>query len=84
MFLSEEFDKCGEDILKVSGKTIKKGQTVEVSVPKPRFDWYCGGTLEHTTAPAPTNKVQVKRAASGRDITWRTFFASTPAPDFTW
>lgn len=84
VFLSEEFDKCGEDILKVSGKTIKKGQTVEVSVPKPRFDWYCDGSLEHTTAPAPTNKVQVKRAASGRDITWRTFFASTPAPDYTW
>lgn len=84
VFLSEEYDKCGEDILKVSGKKIKKGQTVEVSVPNKRFDWYCGGSLEHTTAPAPTNHVQVKRAASGRDITWRCFFASTPAPDYTW
>lgn len=84
VFLSEELDKCGEDVLKVSGKTIKKGQTVVVSVPNPRFDWYCGGSLEHTTAPAPTNEVQVKRAASGRDITWRTFFSSTPAPDYAW
>ncbi|MFV8756393.1 hypothetical protein ACNOYE_38080 [Nannocystaceae bacterium ST9] len=84
VFLSEEYDKCGEDDLKVSGKTIKKGKTVTVAVPKPRFDWTCGGTLEHTTAPAPTNEVQVKRAASGRDITWRCFFSSTPDPDYTW
>lgn len=84
VFLGEEYDKCGGDVLKVSGKNIKKGQTVVVSVPKPRFDWYCDGTLEHTTAPAPTNEVQVKRAASGRDITWRTFFTSTPDPDYTW
>ncbi len=84
VFLGEEHDKCGEDVLKVSGKKIQKGQTVEVSVPNKRFDWHCGGTLEHTTAPAPTNKVQVRRAASGRDITWRCFFASTPKPDYAW
>jgi hypothetical protein len=84
VFLSEEYDKCGEAVLKVAGKTLAKGQSAEVSVPKRRFDWYCGNTREFTTAPSPTTEVHVRRAASGRDITWRCFYAATPNPDLKW
>lgn len=84
VFLGEERDSCGKNDLQVSGKVLRKGQTVEVAVPDRRFPWRCGSTLEWTTAPAPTNRVKVTRAAEGRDILWRCLHAFTPAPDYVW
>ncbi|MBK8713511.1 MAG: hypothetical protein IPN32_02075 [Deltaproteobacteria bacterium] len=87
LFLSNERDSCNApQKLLVDSKqgkiSVAPGQSwTDIHVKNRRFDWWCDGDLEHTTAPDPTNLVQARRASSGGAIDWKCFYESTPGPD---
>lgn len=87
LFLSNEHDSCNApQKLLVDSKQgkikIAPGQSwTDIHVKNRRFDWWCDGSLEHTTAPDPTNLVQARRASSGGAIDWKCFYETTPGPD---
>jgi hypothetical protein len=80
-------DRCSENDLWVVGNDgqvlVKKGESKDVRIGEGRFTWYCDGTKESSRADEGTDVVTVRRASTGRKITWRFFREDTLTPDFT-
>ncbi len=76
-YLGTEIDQCGDNNLRIPGIngdiTIARGGTGAVELGSNRFQWYCGGSREWTTAPYYSKFVVAKRGLTDRQIIWDSY-----------
>jgi len=80
-----EIDQCGRDNLSISSVhgpvPVERGGAAFAEVDHSRFQWFCGGSQEATTAKDGVNFVIAKRGLTDRQIIWDTYtITARPAP----
>jgi hypothetical protein len=82
-----EIDECGRSSLSISSVDgpveVVRGGTASAEVDGPRFNWFCGGSQEATTARDGVNFVVAKRGLTDRRVIWDTY-TITERPPLTW
>jgi hypothetical protein len=77
IYRGTKIDQCGSSVLKISSTqrdaNIARGGTGTAELESPRFAWYCGDSLEWTSARHDVNFVIAKRGLTDRQIIWDTY-----------
>ena len=79
-----KIDECGQSNLSISSVhgpvSVERGGTASAEVDGPRFNWFCGGSQEATTARDGVNFVVAKRGLTDRRVIWDTYTITERPP----